>query len=65
MRDLIKRVSRTLQLWWLGPEPYYIEANIFGEPIKRYPHRDLSVNGERLPSERDPWQKFAQGCDCK
>jgi hypothetical protein len=60
MRDVLKRVSRALQLWSLGPEPYYLETNIFGESVKRYPHRNLSVSGERLPSERDPWQKFAR-----
>lgn len=48
-----------LRKWWLGPEPFFWDTNFLGEKVKVYPHRNLSVNGERLPSERDPWREFA------
>jgi hypothetical protein len=60
--DAITKIGKTKDAWILGPEPFVWVTSVNGEKIKSYPHRNLSVSGERLPSPRDPWRELDKGC---
>jgi hypothetical protein len=60
--DAITKIGTSYNAWALGPEPYIWVTSVNGEKIKSYPHRNLSVSGERLPSPRDPWRELDKGC---
>ncbi len=62
MNKTLSKIRRTVRSWSLGPEPFVWVTSVNGEKIKSYPHRNLSVSGERLPSPRDPWREFTKGC---
>ena len=62
LADLITKIGRAGDAWILGPEPFVWVTSVSGEKIKSYPHRNLSVSGERLPSPRDPWRELNKEC---
>lgn len=60
--SIMSTVLSKIHAWILGPEPFVWVTSVNGEKIKTYPHRNLSVSGERLPSPRDPWRELDKGC---